>query len=103
MDRKHLAWLRRGALLTVLFLPPVLGWSDGAFPTSSDSKKTCYCGCDMKAGSPMCMHMCELTRYANRSWASSCQKKKPALGPTPPHQSGSHSSRKSNRVQDALL
>ena len=58
---------------------------------SSESKKICYCGCDMKAGTPMCMHMCELPKYANRSWAVSCDKKKPAqISPAPVPQSGSH-------------
>jgi hypothetical protein len=103
MNKRQLSWLRKLALVALLLSPPLLAWSDGAFPThSSESAKTCYCGCDMKAGTPMCMQMCELPKYANRSWASSCQKKQPAANPTPSPQSGSHS-RKSNRVQNARL
>ena len=88
----------------MLLSAPLLAWSDGTFPArSSESQKTCYCGCDMKAGTPMCMHMCELPKYAKRSWAVSCDKKKPALSPAPVPQSGSHHPRKTNRVQSARL
>jgi hypothetical protein len=55
----------------------------------------------MKAGTPMCMHVCELPKYANRSWAVSCDKIKPALSPAPAPQSGSQHSKKTNRVQNA--
>ncbi len=102
MHNRQLSRLRKLAFLAILLSPPLLAWSDGAFPHSSESEKTCYCGCDMKAGTPMCMHVCELPKYSNRPWASSCKKKRPALGTTPSPQSGTHS-RKTNRVQDARL
>src|ERR1700733_11138151 len=102
MHKRQLTWLRRLALLAILLSPPLLAWSDGAFPHSSEGKKTCYCNCDMKAGTPMCMHMCELPKYENKPWANNCQAKKPAVTAPGPAQSGSHS-RKTNRVQDAKL
>lgn len=100
---KRSPWLRRLALLVMLLIPAALAWSDAAFPSrSTENKKTCYCDCDMKAGTPMCTHMCELPKYENKPWANSCDHKKGATGPSAPAQSGSHS-RKTNRVQDAKL
>jgi hypothetical protein len=100
---KRSLWPRRLALLAILMIPTALAWSDAGFPTQSTEKnKTCYCGCDMKAGAPMCTHMCELPKYQNRSWATSCNRKKSTSVPDAPAQSGTHS-RKSNRVQDARL
>lgn len=94
-------WLRRLALLLILLAPTALAWSDAAFPSrAAEQNKTCYCGCDMKAGAPMCTHICELPKYANRSWATSCTRKKAPSLPSAPSQSGTHS-RKNNRVQDA--
>jgi hypothetical protein len=100
---KRSPWLRRLALLAMLLIPSALAWSDAGLASHpAESKKTCYCGCDMKAGTPMCMHMCELPKYENRSWASSCNRKKSAPVPEAPAQSGTQS-RKNNRVQDARL
>ena len=96
-------WLRRLALLMLLLIPCALAWSDAGFPSRSDeNKKFCYCGCDMKAGTPMCTHMCELPKYKNKPWADSCDRKRSVGEPPAPAQSGSHS-RKNNKVQDARL
>jgi hypothetical protein len=65
-------------------------------------KKLCYCGCDMEQGAPMCLQMCELPKYENRSWATSCRKvARHTNGParTLP-QTGA---KKSNRAQSARL
>jgi hypothetical protein len=103
MNKQQLIWMRRVALLAILLCPAALAWSDGAFPThDSEAKKTCYCGCDMKAGSPMCMHMCELPKYANRSWAVACEKKIAAASPAATSQSKTHS-KKTNKIQKASL
>ncbi len=102
MDKRS-RWFRRLALLAILLVPAALAWSDAGFPSRvAENKKTCYCNCDMKAGTPMCMHMCELPKYENKPWANNCQAKKPAVTAPGPAQSGSHS-RKTNRVQDARL
>jgi len=86
----------------MLLIPSALAWSDVGFTSHSENKKTCYCGCDMKAGTPMCTQMCELPKYQNRSWATSCNRKKSAQVPDAPSPSG-RQSRKNNRVQDARL
>jgi hypothetical protein len=103
MNRRR-SRLRKLLLLALVLAPPALAWSDAGFPTqSAESKKTCYCDCDMKAGTPMCKQMCELPKYANRSWAVSCLRKALSdLAPATPGQSGTHS-RKTNRVQSAQL
>lgn len=104
MNKPQKTWLRRLALLTILLLPTALAWSDAAFPNrAAEDKKMCYCGCDMKAGTPMCTRMCELPKYANRPWATTCQPKKATIPPpAAAPQSGSHS-RRNNRVQSARL
>ena len=94
-------WLRRAVLVAILLIPSAVAWSDaGLTSRSAENKKTCYCGCDMKAGAPMCTHMCELPKYANRSWATTCNRKANSPTPASPAQSNTHS-RKNNRVQDA--
>lgn len=103
MHKHQFTWLRNLALVGILLCPAVLAWSDGGFPAhSADSKKTCYCGCDAKAGTPMCVRMCELAKYANRSWATSCQKKPTLVEPEKSPQTGNHP-KKNNRVQSARL
>ena len=102
MVKQRSPWLRRLALLGILLVPSAVAWSDaGSLSRSAETKKTCYCGCDMKAGTPMCAHMCELPKYENKPWADSCKRKPSPIVPGPA-QSGSHS-RKTNRVQDARL
>jgi hypothetical protein len=76
-------------------------WSDaGALTGTGQTKRMCYCGCDEKPGSPMCMHMCNLAKYENRSWATSCHK--PAKSDPQQHSSvpDAHSA-KYNGVQEA--
>jgi hypothetical protein len=104
--KRRRSWLRRLLPLALVLVPPTLAWSDAGFPNPSATKKTCYCDCDMKAGAPMCGQMCDLPKYANRSWAVSClrnlSKGLSDLAPATHGQSGTHS-RKTNRVQSAQL
>ena len=68
--RVKLAVMMAGALA---FCAPA--WSDVRILTgASSSEKMCYCDCDANAGAPMCAQMCELPKYENRSWATSCHK-----------------------------
>lgn len=74
-------------------------WSDvrirsGAAP----AQKTCYCDCE-HAGAA-CMHMCELPKYQNRSWATSCHKKPDSERSEPSADPGVRST-KDNHVQQA--
>lgn len=74
------------------------GWSDaGVEGGSSNSDRLCYCDCEAKSGSAMCTHMCELTKYENRSWAVSCQKKAVSEPLQPAKAPDSHSS-KDNKI-----
>ena len=71
-----------------------------ALSTSADTRgqlsKTkvegCYCGCAQSKTSAGCTRMCELPKYASRSWAVSCSKPRvqpspgtPGAGPHYPH------------------
>jgi hypothetical protein len=88
--------LAAGALA---FCAPV--WSDVRIPGgASGSERMCYCDCEAKASSPVCMHMCELPKYENRSWASSCHKKEESEPELPSSKPGAHST-KNNSAQEA--
>jgi len=73
-------------------------WSD--VTRSAGGQKMCYCDCDAKLGAALCMHMCELAKYENRSWANSCHKKA-ASDPVQPSTGPGARSAKNNRVQQA--
>ena len=76
-------------------------WSDvPASSSGANSKKMCYCDCDAKSGAAMCMHMCELPKYENRSWATSCHKKQDNDSTAPSAAPGARST-KDNGVQQA--
>ena len=72
--------LRRLAIWATLDLALFTGAL--AFSTSADTRgqlaKTkvegCYCGCAHSKTSTGCTKMCELPKYASRSWAVSCSK-----------------------------
>ena len=72
--------LRRLAIWATLDLALFAGAL--AFSTSADTRgqlgKTnlggCYCGCAHSKTSAGCAKMCELPKYASRSWAVSCAK-----------------------------
>jgi hypothetical protein len=100
-------WLRWHNALSVAILLVSLAlpaWSNVHFPSLSgeNSKKLCYCGCDSKAGTPMCNNMCDLPQYQGRWWANSCgAKQEKARNMAPP---ASHvNSKKNNKVQSASL
>src|ERR1700674_3571570 len=73
------------ALLTLLASPASA--DRGAAGHSVEAKKLCYCGCDHEMGAPMCAHLCELPKYQDRWWATSCRKQQPdsskAASPSP--------------------
>src|SRR6185295_1230960 len=73
-------------------------WSDVQIRPPA-SARTCYCDCDSKTGATACSHMCELPKYENRSWATSCHKKDDN-GSAPPNTPRTDSS-KDNGVQQA--
>jgi hypothetical protein len=103
MQSTRLAWRRKAVLIAIVLSALAPAWSDGRLTgNSAETKKTCYCDCDKRAGTPMCTHMCELPKYANRWWASSCHKKQlnvsPGNSPDPKTRS-----KKNNRAQDARL
>jgi hypothetical protein len=76
-------------------------WSDVRMGSgASASQRVCYCDCDAKPGSPMCLRMCELAKYENRSWATSCHKQQDSDDSEPTGAPGA-SSTKNNRVQQA--
>jgi len=81
------------------FCAPV--WSDvRILGTASNAERMCYCDCDSKAGAPMCERMCDLAKYENRSWATSCHKASEAEPARPSTTPGAHST-KENGVQQA--
>jgi hypothetical protein len=45
----------------------------------------CWCGCDKAMGHARCMKLCELPKYEDRSWATSCHKTTitPQAAPSP--------------------
>src|SRR5258708_15042916 len=59
-----------GAVLLSLAASPAR--PDTSMSHSAETRKLCYCNCDMAKGAPMCHHMCELPKYEHRSWATSC-------------------------------
>src|SRR5579862_2510737 len=87
------------AVLAALLTLTLPGLANTTAPPA-ESKKMCYCGCDNGHGTPMCLTMCELPKYQDRSWAASCRK--PAKHESTPAQPQSQShSAKSNRSQSA--
>ena len=68
---QRLTWIVFAALLAC-----TTAWSDARIQDgTAGPERICYCDCDSKSGAPACMHMCELAKYENRSWAASCHKK----------------------------
>jgi hypothetical protein len=45
---------------------------------SKPNRVACYCGCEPKNGRQQCAKMCDLPKYQNRAWATSCHKPAPA-------------------------
>lgn len=79
------------------FCSPV--WSDSRIPKgSSASKRICYCECEAQAGARLCAHMCELPKYEDRPWATSCHKSQDS---EPPSGAPGARSTKNNRIQQA--
>ncbi len=74
------------ALLSSLVSP---AWCDGNIAGSSaQTRKICYCDCDQDRDASMCTRMCELPKYQNRWWATSCHKTRSEEGnhtPPPSH------------------
>ena len=102
MRKSPRARLRILAIVTgaLAFCSPL--WSDVRIRSgASETQRICYCDCDAKAGVPMCMHMCELPKYENRSWAASCHKKQDSERSEPPGAPGGGRSTKDNHVQQA--
>jgi len=75
-------------------------WSDVRLGGASGTQRICYCDCEAQAGAPMCMHMCELPKYENRPWATSCHKKLDSERSEPSTAPGIRST-KDNHVQQA--
>jgi hypothetical protein len=80
------------------FCAPV--WSDvRILGGSSSAERMCYCDCDATPGSKMCMHMCELAKYENRSWATSCHKAAESEPEQPSSTPGAHSTKDNSEQQ----
>lgn len=76
-------------------------WSDVRIGSgASGTQRICYCDCEGQAGAATCMHMCELPKYENRPWATSCHKKPDSERSEPSAAPGVRST-KENRVQQA--
>ena len=74
-------------------------WSDVHIRSrASETQRICYCQCDAQARAPVCLHMCELPKYENRSWAASCHKKQDSERSAPSGAPGVRST-KDNHVQ----
>jgi hypothetical protein len=97
--RKNLtARLKMFAIIAGALAFSASAWSDAGRPPGA--QRTCYCDCDAKGGAAICTHMCELTKYENRSWAASCHKKPDSDAAEPSATPGARSA-KNNRVQQA--
>jgi hypothetical protein len=88
-------------MLVALSLPPARA-DQGPAGKKIETRKVCYCGCDSESGAPMCMKMCEVPQYQNRSWATSCRRKPVNVAPHVTPSPAIHS-RKRNRIEDARL
>jgi hypothetical protein len=73
-------------------------------PTLVSGPRTpmCYCHCEHGAGAKQCTKMCELPKFENRWWATSCHKKSSFAKESASQDSKSNShSRKTNRTEEA--
>jgi hypothetical protein len=75
--------------------------ADGRVPQPTATKQfRCYCQCEANDGMAMCpKKMCDLPKYENRWWATSCHKRTetPAVSSSPaPQPSGSKTRRMLN-------
>ena len=94
--RRRIVWI-----LFVALTASASAWSDARVNEGAAAKdRICYCDCESKAGAPACMHMCDLAKYENRSWAASCHKKSDSEAQEPASPSTPRSS-KNNDVQQA--
>jgi len=76
-------------------------WSDVHIRRgASETQRICYCQCEAQAGAALCMHMCELPKYENRPWATSCHKTQDSERSAPSGAPGVRST-KDNHVQQA--
>jgi hypothetical protein len=90
------------ASLTLLASPAIADHT--AAGRSVETKKLCYCGCDHAMGAPMCAHLCELPKYQDRWWATSCRKPQPDAGKTAaPSPRTRTRSKQNKRPEQALL
>jgi hypothetical protein len=72
------------AFLILLTSVAVLALPETAVQTSLHAKHgVCWCGCDKMMGHARCLKMCELPKYENRSWATTCHKPTLTLSPAP--------------------
>lgn len=61
--------------LFVFLLPALPAAADGgAAVNNPQTEKLCYCGCDSMSGTAACAHLCELPKYQNRWWATTCRR-----------------------------
>jgi hypothetical protein len=76
-------------------------WSDVRIRGGlSGTQRICYCDCEEKSGAQACLHMCELPKYENRPWATSCHKKQDSERSEPSAPPGIRST-KDNHIQQA--
>src|ERR1700732_3500983 len=74
--------------------------SQSPIQVSGSNTPLCYCHCEHQAGAKQCTKMCDLPKYENRWWATSCHKKSRSVKAAAPRNSNSHS-RKTNRTEQA--
>ncbi len=74
-----LGWVQRLPVILILAgLAATGAFANTLSPyTAQRSKTLCYCRCDNKKQKPECIKMCELPKYENRWWATSCHKASP--------------------------
>jgi hypothetical protein len=91
------------ALISILTCAAIPLLADGRTPQPSTQKQfTCYCQCEANSGMAMCpKKMCELPKYENRWWATSCHKRaeSPAVSSTPAPQPSGYKTRRMLNAQ----
>lgn len=75
------AYLRLAALFPLVGMTlPLLSRAERTSPVRArPARVRCYCNCEPQDGSKPCDMMCDLPKYQERSWATSCRKQTPPV------------------------
>jgi hypothetical protein len=93
--RNYLAAVAALALSGLLL--PLISRAERTSPMlAKPNRVACYCGCEPRDARQQCAKMCDLPKYQNRDWATSCRKPAPAA-PQKNRESKPHPTRKNRQ------